>query len=159
MTCTIVSTGEELQSICKNEAEKPISSIKETVFEQIQMLCGQGFDCFYTNCEYGIPLWAAETVLMLRQFNPITLHIVIPYEEQAVNWAEDVRDRYYNIHRLADRVELVCTRFQEDCYRLAEQRMIAQSDLILIFGQECVLPDVRAMAENNGIPIIFCRIE
>ena len=55
MICTIISTGEELLSECRNEHEKPCVKIKNQLREMIWELYCQGYTGFYVNCEYGIP--------------------------------------------------------------------------------------------------------
>lgn len=80
MNCTIVTTGEELLLECKNENEKPYPAIKVRLRNAIWELYCKGVDSFYLNCEYGVPLWAAEIICALKMYNDIELHIVMPYE-------------------------------------------------------------------------------
>ena len=54
--CTIISTGEEIMQNCKNEYEPPLADIKGKLREIIWGLYCNGYDSFYLNCEYGIPL-------------------------------------------------------------------------------------------------------
>ena len=98
MICTILTDGTELNGICRNEEEAPLLTVRSRLFTLIQTLVAQGYDEFWLNGEYGIPLWAAEFLLKLRVGNPITMHIAVPYEEQSKNWTEDVRDRYFAVH-------------------------------------------------------------
>ena len=158
MICAIISYGDEVQAKYRNEAEEPLRIMKRKVFELVQALYTQGYDSFYTNCEYGIPLWAAEAVALLKQFNPIELHIIMPFEEQAVHWSEDVRDRYFALHEKADSVELACTKYQEDCYSLAAQRMIEQCDAVVICGKEECIPDIEEYSKEQGVNVMYCPI-
>ena len=57
MICTITSTGEEILQGYKNEYEPPLADIKGKLREIIWSLYCNGYDSFYLNCEYGIPLW------------------------------------------------------------------------------------------------------
>lgn len=92
MIYTIVSTGFENDIQCKNEHEPPYLGIKKRLREAIwEAYCGGAYE-FYVNCEYGVPLWAAEMICALKMYNKIKLHIVVPYEEQC-------RDRYEHITR------------------------------------------------------------
>ena len=79
MTCTIVSDEAELLLKCKNEHEPPYPAVKEQLRDAIWELCCKGFNKFYLNCEYGIPLWTAEIICAFKMYNDIELHIVIPY--------------------------------------------------------------------------------
>lgn len=136
MTCTIVSTGEELNLACKNEKEPPYPKIKEKLFEKIWELYCQGYDRFWVNCEYGVPLWCAEIIVALRMYNDIELNIAMPYEEQATNWVEEIRERFFRLHAEADHVELISNHYTDDCYDIADEYMIDDSDLLLIIGKE-----------------------
>jgi uncharacterized phage-like protein YoqJ len=57
---------------------------------------------FYTNCEYGIALWAAEALLSLKEYNPCLRLHVVSFEKQADKWTPDWRNRYFSIHERAD---------------------------------------------------------
>ncbi len=83
MICTILTDGSELNGICRNEEEPPLLMVRSRLFTLMQTLVAQGYDEFWLNGEYGIPLWAAEFLLKLRVGNPITMHIAVPYEEQS----------------------------------------------------------------------------
>lgn len=158
MTCTILSAGKELHTICKNEHEPPLLTIRNRLFELIQSLCMEGFDSFYVNCNYGILLWAAEFIAQLKKCNLIELHIVIPYEEQTTNWPEEFRDRYFAVHAQADSVELAATQFCEDCYTKADRRMIGESDVLIICGKDDSLAAAAEYAESQGVRVGYCAI-
>lgn len=134
MICTIISNGEEHNIKYRNEHEKPFLTIKEKLRETIWQLYCEGYDEFYVNCENGIPLWSAEIIVALKLYNQITLNIIVPFEEQCLNWSEDKRDRYYTIHEKADTVEFVCTKYENGCYQTAVEIMIDKSNLVIIFG-------------------------
>lgn len=134
MTCTIISTGEELGIVCKNENEPPYPEIKANLYEKICELYCNGYDRFWVNCEYGVPLWCAEIIVALRFFNDIKLYIAMPYEEQSTNWVEEHRDRFFDLHAKSDHVELVFNYYREDCYDTADEYMIDESDLLLVVG-------------------------
>ena len=95
MTCTIISTGEELNLICKNENELPYPEIKAKLREKIWELYCKGYDSFWINCEYGVPLWCGEIITALAMYNDIELNIAMPYEEQSTNWVEGHRERFF----------------------------------------------------------------
>lgn len=135
MTCTIISTGEELNLICKNEKEPPYPEIKTKLLEKIWELYCRGYDRFWVNCEYGVPLWCAEIISALRMYNDIELHIAMPYEEQSTNWVEEFRDRFFDLHARADSVKIVSEQYDEECYNRADEYMMDNSDLLLVVGK------------------------
>lgn len=155
MTCTIISDKSEIKTEMKNEHEEPYLTIKRRLREIIwNEFCGGTAD-FYVNCEYGIPLWAAEIICALKKYNDIRLHIVVPYEEQALNWTEEQRDRYYFLHEHSDSVTFACYGFEPDCYQTADRIMAENSDKVLIFGSPEDRLYIAGYAVENGVAIRF----
>ncbi|MBR1554107.1 MAG: DUF1273 family protein [Oscillospiraceae bacterium] len=155
MTCTIVTNGKELQSPCQNEEEKPVLAIRQKLLGGLETLIYDGYDEFWFNCEYGVPLWAAEMLSELKKDYALKLHIAVPYEEQTTNWTENQRDRYFRLHQLADSVKLIHHQWCNNCYEDAEKYMLEHSDLLYVFGsQKDNLSAVR-MAEAMKISVLF----
>ena len=151
MTCTIVTAGEELLLKCKNEHEPPYPELKAKLRELIWRLYCYGYTDFFVNCEYGIPLWSAETICALKLYNDIRLHIAVPYEEQTTEWSEEKRDRYFKVHELADSIKLMNTHYHPDCFYEAEKYMTDESDLLLLIGKQGSCSDLFHYAENKNI--------
>lgn len=107
-------------------------------------------DSFYVNCEYGIPLWTAEIICVLKIYNDIHINIIVPYEEQCLNWSENLRNRYYNIHEMADSVSFAERKYTIDFYKTAEKIMISKSDKVYMFY------DYRKCADKNRF-ILFSK--
>lgn len=138
MIYTITSTGDEKEFVLKNEYEEPCTTIKQKLRDTIWEAFVNGVDSFYVNCEYGIPLWAAEIICALKKYNNIYLHIVVPYEEQCKDWSEDLRNRYYSVHQKADTVEFVDQQYYSDCYDIADELMAEESDFVCVFGKKYI---------------------
>ena len=132
MTCAIIKKS-LVNTGFINEYEQPYSKIKEEIRDTIWKLYCEGYTEFYSNCEYGVSLWAAETIVALKMYNDIKLHIVMPYEEQAVNWSEEFRDRYFAVHERADTVTIISNHYTEDCYELADKYMKEQVDRCVFY--------------------------
>ncbi len=155
MTCTIISTGEELNLICKNENEPPYPEIKAKLREKIWELYCKGYDSFWLNCEYGVPLWCGEIITALAMYNDIELNIAMPYEEQSTNWVEEHRDRFFAVHADSDHVELISNQYTEDCYELADEYMIDESDLVVIVGSYDQNNSLRKYTESMGVKVEY----
>ena len=155
MTCTIISTGEELNLICKNENEPPYPGIKAKLREKIWNLYCKGYDSFWLNCEYGVPLWCGEIITALAMYNDIELNIAMPYEEQSTNWVEEHRDRFFAVHADSDNVEQISNQYTEDCYELADEHMIDESDLVVIVGSPDQNNSLRKYAESIGVKVEY----
>jgi len=83
-----------------NEDSRECQSIKNKLLETIITLHNQGVDEFYTNCNYGFPLWGGEIVTGLMMYNDIRLYAVYPYENQPYKYAPNWADRLYKVHEL-----------------------------------------------------------
>lgn len=127
--------------------------LKQTLAEKVRSIYDGGVHDFLCNCEYGVPMWAAEIVLALRKECPeIRLHVTAPYEDQAALWNESARERYYSIHAAADTVEILMGSLQTDverAYRFAEQEMLRRSTVVLAVGEP------QGTAENVGLTVLY----
>lgn len=155
MVCTIVSDGTELVPYCKNESDEPYSEIKKRLRKAVTELIMNGYNTFYVNCEYGVPLWAAEIICELRLYNKIKLNIVMPYEEQAAGWSDDISERFFDIHASADRVFMVNPKYYDGVYEAADKIMICQSDLVAVFGRKNVKIHAVSCAEESCAAIKY----
>lgn len=129
MICAITSDGSELQ-LEDGRRDQFIIKLHKKLCE----LMSEGYDEFYTNCEYGAPLWAAEFINSIRKIRSVKLHIVIPYEEHTNGWSEDRRNRYYDAHESSDTVEFGCMRYQADAYEICEKIMRDRSRVCVEFS-------------------------
>ena len=127
MTCAIIAKA-LVNTGFINEYEQPYSKIKDELRDTIWKLFCEGYTGFYSNCEYGVSLWAAETVIALKMYNDIKLHIVMPHEEQATQWPEEYRERFFTAHEKADTVTIISNHYTEDCYEKAERYMRERGD-------------------------------
>jgi uncharacterized phage-like protein YoqJ len=158
MICSIVSTGKELSFKCKNENEYPYKTMKEKLREDIWELYCSGYDEFYLNCEYGIPLWAAEIICALKMYNPIILNIVTPYEEQTTDWCEEWRNRYFEIHEKADTIKIMHTKYQNDAYENTDKFMIDTCDAIYLFNASSAASSAEKYAKIQNKKILYFSI-
>ncbi|MCI5752791.1 MAG: DUF1273 domain-containing protein [Oscillospiraceae bacterium] len=157
MKCTIVSTGFEKGLLEKNEHERPIPELKLHLLDEIWKLYIKGVTDFYVNCEWGVPLWAAEVICALKMYNPIALHVVAPYEKQAEEWLEYRRERYYQAHNKADSVDIISSRKYTGCYDDADRFMAEHCCGVLVISsgnyisaQPSGIGSVREVMENGA---------
>lgn len=155
MICTIASNGKEFASGILNESEEPVISIKAALRNNVWKLFNMGYDEFCSNTEIGVPLWAGAVVTALGIFNDIKFSAVIPYEEQTTTWPEQQRDTYYSVHERSEDVTMLNTRFEEDCYRQADEYMINDSDALLYFGKAEDDSHILKYAKEQGVKIFI----
>ncbi|MGN0695711.1 MAG: SLOG family protein [Oscillospiraceae bacterium] len=146
MKCTIVSTGFEKDLLEKNEHESPLPELKFLLLNEIWTLHQKGVTDFYVNCEWGIPLWAAEVICALKMYNKIALHVVLPYEKQAEKWLEYRRDRYFKVNDMADSVDVISPYKYSGCYNDADKFMAEHCCGVLVVSSGSYIS-----AEPSGI--------
>ncbi len=134
MTCTIIADKIKWDFILKSLNQKAFTSLKYKLYEIIWNEYCKGVTDFYVNCEYGITLWSAEIICKLKLDYKIKLHIVVPYENQALSWTEKQRDIYYFVNEHSDSVELARFHYQSDCYDTADKIMADKSHRLLFFS-------------------------
>lgn len=133
--CFIVSSGKE-HTVNGNEFEEPFTSIRRELRVVLEKLCSMGYQHFITTADWGIPLWVGEVgVKMREQYPDVTISIIIPYEEQAKDWLEYQRDRYFKLHQNADNVVLLHTRWCEEAEDDAINYALELSDMLFVFGK------------------------
>ena len=72
--------------------------MKMGLAQQIMVLRQQGVTHFSVACDYGVGLYAAELINVLRDNDPeLMLFCVTPYEEQATKWTPELRERYFDM--------------------------------------------------------------
>ena len=106
--------------------------MKMELAQQIMVLRQQGVTHFSVACDYGVGLYAAELINVLRNNDPeLMLFCVTPYEEQATKWTPELRERYFDM--LADCTDLSCVDYQEtpNAQLMAYRRIVKQADMLV----------------------------
>ncbi len=100
--------------------------------EILRMITQNNVTYFITGMDQGIQIYGAEIVQELKkQWFQITLECAIPYEEQAANWNEPMRNRYFKIIRHCDRETLLQTHYSSDSLKKRSKYMVDNSDFAI----------------------------
>lgn len=134
--CAILGPSWSSLPFKQNEQEPGCKWLKLLLSSMISDLINQGIRDFYTTCEYGAPLWAAEAVMNMSRLTPCRLHIVMPYEEQATDWPEDIRDRFFDLHSNAFEVTLIDHYPTPETENLCVLKLLESCSVILCSSQE-----------------------
>lgn len=86
------------------------------------------------------------------------LNIFIPYEEQTVMWVESQREWYFKMHAIADDVVMINTQFHPECYQETNERMIDESDLLIICESTGSMPDIAQYANQKNVQVYYCPV-
>lgn len=155
MTCTIISDEKKFDIFRKNESIPLCNKIKTMLLSEIWQLYCRGYDRFWLNCEWNIPMWCAEIITAMKMYNDIRLYIAMPYEEQASGWDEKHRELFFDVHADADKVIMISDYYTKDCFHLADMHMINNSDRVLIIGNDRAELFGSKYAVEHDIPVEY----
>ena len=159
MICTILGRSVNELPYGMDEEYADCLALKTNLAYQIHNLYLDGVTNFLCTCEYGVPMWAAETVLMMRPYHQkMALHVIAPFEEQAARWSESVRDRYYSIHEQADTAKIMQCHFADESTsrRFTDQYLLEHSGIVLTDWDS--LPSID-YARNKNLQVILLEQE
>ena len=106
--------------------------MKMELAQQIMVLRQQGVTHFSVACDYGVGLYAAELINVLRDNDPeLMLFCVTPYEEQATKWTPELRERYAYDLRQCDYQTLVQEAYTPGCMMRRNRYMVDASRILI----------------------------
>ena len=115
-----------------DEEDGDCRKMKLELLQQIMSLRQYGVTQFFTACDFGVGLYAAEQINVLRETDSnLMLSCVTPYEEQATKWAPYLRERYFDMLAKCSRIECIDLHAQSHTQLLAYQRIIDLSNMVL----------------------------
>ena len=128
-TCCFI--GHRFQSFAweVNESDPRCDIVKNHLREEIlRMIIQWDVRHFICAMDRGVNTWAAEIVLEMKESYPVTLECAISHEEQASQWEENDRERYFYIIQRADDETMMQTRYTTDCAVKCNRYMIDHSN-------------------------------
>lgn len=79
------------------------------LLEKLLALAAEGTEEFWISMDRGVALWSARALLAHREAAGGTyrVHCLLPWEEQAADWAEPVREVWFDTIAACDREHLL----------------------------------------------------
>lgn len=133
-----MKSGDECRYCCCFTGHRP-EKIKRNV-DEINMLIEavvaeavkEGFTTFISGMARGVDIWAAESVLRLRdKGNSIRLVCASPFEGFEKSWPEEWKSRYYRILKSADEVNYICRGYSAGCFQIRNRWMVDRSSRLI----------------------------
>ena len=126
--CAIVGSGNRKAP----EAYKN-PGFKNSLYSRLEsLILGENVTYFLSGMSVGTEMLASEIILELKERYPhISLESVIPYENQASRWNEELRDRYFKIAACCDRETMLQKHYSPDCFNRQDLYMIEKADIII----------------------------
>ena len=117
-----------------NEENSSCKRIKNLLYKlTFGIICKKDVSHFITGMAEGIDIWAAETVLRIKEhtFSNITLEAAIPCRTQTSGWNVKSRDRYNRILKKCDQVTFMQEKYTYDCMMKRNKYMVDSSDYVI----------------------------
>ena len=156
-------TGKNIDDIGNGRSETYYKNIeiKEAIAKNVMKLIEGGVTDFICNAEYGFPLWACEIITSLQViriqqgYQAPRLHIVMPFEEQAAKWSDDIHERFCDVIECADEVKELQKSFSDKCYENCERFMVDKCDFLFTDDEN----DFAAQYANlHKKPVVICEV-
>ncbi len=96
-----------------------------------------GYRLFVTGMSRGFDLWAAQTVLRLRQEMPVKLLCAIPFDRQSQGWEPEWQTLYHEILLNADFVQSLSHEYTPDCFFIRNRFMIEGCSRLICWYDGC----------------------
>ena len=89
-----------------DEDDEYCIAMKQELLQKIMELRQQDVTQFYTACDHGIGLYAAEQInVLMERDRDMKLFCTAPHEEQSTKWAPYLRERYFKMLENCTRTE------------------------------------------------------
>lgn len=105
--------------------------LKNPLQEAIIRAYEDGYRLFITGMSRGFDLWAAQTVLELRQSLPIRLLCAVPFDGQASHWESGWQKCHQYVLLAADFVHSLSDSYTPDCFYVRNRRMVESSSRVI----------------------------
>ena len=146
-------TGHRPEKLTRSE-----EAIKADLEKAIRQAVAEGLDVFITGMARGVDIWAAETVLQLRNSGmPIRLMCASPFDGFERSWGEDWQRRYRTIMQSADHALFVCPNYSKSCFQIRNEWMVNHSNrVIAVFnGERGGTKNTIDYAQSVHIPVFY----
>lgn len=103
----------------------------------------KGIKTVASNCERGFPL----TALSAADKAGLDIIAVMPYEGQPDNWNEELRRKFFRLHKKAVTRFMISENRTQNCYSLADELLLSMCGTAVIAGNA---PQIERIAEEMG---------
>lgn len=131
--------------------------IKAALTRAIRAAISDGYSVFISGMARGVDLWAAETVLDLRdKGEAVRLICAVPFPGFELRWERDWRERYQSILKRADLTRTVCSQYSKSCFQIRNQWMVDHSaQVIAVYnGTGGGTRNTLEYAMARGVPVV-----
>ena len=132
--------------------------IKKDLENQIYRAIADGLHVFITGMARGVDIWAAETVLRVRNTGEaIRLICACPYQGFEQGWGKEWQEQYRKILAAADLVKYISPSYSRSCFQIRNEWMVNHAArVIAVFnGEKSGTKNTIDYARKVGVPVIL----
>lgn len=110
----------------------PEVKAKSALLHEIINSIDEGYSVFISGMARGVDMWAAETVLELKEDYPdIKLIATVPFKGFELKWSIENKTRYNEILSKADFVKYICPKFNYNSFQIRNKWMVDHSAKVI----------------------------
>lgn len=134
---TVCFSGHRPEKLPKGAHE--LEHLRSNLYEAVETAIADGFDTFIAGGARGFDLMCAEVIASRKQIvkptDPPQIRLIsaIPYEEQAINWSEIERERYYDMMAKSDEVITLSTHYHSRVFYDRNQYMVDNAARLICY--------------------------
>lgn len=115
-----------------DKSSKDYIDFENALYKEIFSVYSCGVKTFISGMAMGFDIIAAETVLRLRRAKPeVKLVCAIPFKNQAKDFPNDWKQRYFEILDAADDIIYVSEEYNRGAYFKRNKYMVDNSDIVI----------------------------
>jgi len=122
-------SGHRPEKLSASEQALLMNGLEATV----RRAAGAGFTAFLTGMGRGFDLWAARTVLSLRDELGLELWCAVPYAGQEEHWPAEWRALYQEVLLSARRVYCLHTHYTPQCFHDRNRFMVENAQRLICY--------------------------
>ena len=156
-SCCFTGSRPEKLPWRKDEENPRAIALKEKLFDVVEALYQSGITHFICGMARGSDFYFCEAVLRLREEHAdIRLEAALPFEEQAAQWSEEDRNRYFRLVSQCDYETLIQTEYSPDCMKKRNYYMVDHATVLVAVYDGQFGGSVQTMnyAKRKGLEII-----
>ena len=149
-------TGHRPEKIVESEEE-----VKVMLEKEIKEAAEEGFNVFISGMSRGVDIWAAETVLKMKEKNTdIKLVAACPFPEFDSRWVNADRIRLKNALDKADFVICISKAYSKDVYQKRNEWMVDHCTRVIAVysGENSGTKNTVKYALKNNIKVKYIHV-
>lgn len=121
------------------QSEEQLKKLRTLIWEEVDKAIDEGITVFYFGGCYGFDLLAAEVVdyrrRVIKPTDPHNIQLIaaIPFENQANDWSEDDRNKYFDILSKCDDTIMISQKYKRGCYYERNRYMVDNSSRLICY--------------------------